>query len=237
LTAPELVMVLTENWTLIDSRRLRDVVWAAKVAEDAGFGTVMLSEHVVLGPSADAVGVMENPRDYAALGIPFRERGARLDDHLDAWRVLWRDTPASFTGRHVTFEEVSLEPKPYRREGPTVWIGGSIGLPAVGRRLADHGHGYHPLGQPDATELEGLWERVRARGGEPQRLELIGGVRPRFPDARSVADVDEALESVPQQVEAGYSSICIKPSQYLDDLPGLPVWCRHVRRRVEELGG
>lgn len=306
-----LVLVLSENWTLIDPRGLADVVWAAKVAEGAGFETVMLSEHVVLGPSAGAHGVMGNPRDYAlpgnqdpampwpdslvlasaiasatsririalaaviaplrhplllakqlatldllsggrlvaqptvswhrdeyeALGVPFAERGARLDDHLDAWAVLWRETPASFAGRHVAFTDVYLEPKPWRPEGPTVWIGGDRRLPAVARRLAAHGDGYHPLGQPDADELTSLWSRVRERGGDPSRLEVIGGVRPRFPDDRSPADVGEALESVPAQAEAGYTSICVKPSQYLDDLAALPRWCEDVRRRVDALVG
>ena len=37
-------------------------------AEAAGIDTVMLSEHVVLGPSAGAAAIMGNPRDYAAPG-------------------------------------------------------------------------------------------------------------------------------------------------------------------------
>jgi probable F420-dependent oxidoreductase len=62
------VMVLSENWTLIPPRDLRGLVEVAVSAERAGVHTVMLSEHVVLGPSAGAAGRMENPRDYAAPG-------------------------------------------------------------------------------------------------------------------------------------------------------------------------
>jgi probable F420-dependent oxidoreductase len=62
------VMVLSENWTLIPPRDLRGLVEMAVSAERAGVHTVMLSEHVVLGPSAGAAGRMENPRDYAAPG-------------------------------------------------------------------------------------------------------------------------------------------------------------------------
>jgi probable F420-dependent oxidoreductase len=306
---PGLVMVLTENWTLWDPRHLKEVVRAAVVAEDSGFETVMLSEHVVLGQDAGEQGVMANPRDYAmpgnqdptmpwpdslvlasaiayattririalaaviaplrhplllakqlatldlvsggrlvvqptvswhpqeyeALDVPFEQRGARLDDHLDAWAPLWRDTPASFTGRHSAFEDVYLEPKPARPDGPTVWIGGSVELPAVARRLAEHGHGYHPLGQPNTAELEALFARVREGGGDPDRLELIGGIRPRFPADDVPADVDEALEQAPTQVARGYTSICIKPSQYLDDAGELPAWSRRVVERVGRL--
>ena len=308
---PGLVMVLTENWTLWDPRRLDQVVRAARIAEDTGFDTVMLSEHVVLGPAAGADGVMANPRDYAmpgnqdpampwpdslvlasaivaatsrirvalaaiiaplrhplllakqlatldllsggrlvvqptvswheqeyeALGVPFAERGARLDDHLDAWAALWGATPASYEGRHVGFRDVYLEPKPARPDGPTIWIGGDHALPAVARRLAAHGHGYHPLGQPDAAALDELRERVRADGGRPEDLELIGGVRPRFPGPDRTADVAEALEQVPRQVADGYTGICIKPSQYLDDPDRLEPWAADVVRRVSGMVG
>src|SRR5919199_4778123 len=140
-------------------------------AEEAGFDAVMVSEHVVLGPGADAQGVPDNPREYAlvgnqdprtpwpssvvllsaiaaattrlrlaasaiiaplrhplllakelatldllaegrlvvqptgswhppeyaALGVRWDARGELLDEHLAAWEVLWRETPASFT--------------------------------------------------------------------------------------------------------------------------------------------
>jgi probable F420-dependent oxidoreductase len=62
------VMVLSENWTLTPPRDLRGLVDMAVAAERAGVDTVMLSEHVVLGPSAGAAGRMQNPRDYAAPG-------------------------------------------------------------------------------------------------------------------------------------------------------------------------
>ena len=49
-------------------RDLRALVRMAQDAEDAGIDGVMLSEHIVLGPSAGAHGRPANPRDYAAPG-------------------------------------------------------------------------------------------------------------------------------------------------------------------------
>jgi len=65
---PRIVLVLSENWTLVSPRDLRALVRIAVEAEEAGIDTVMLSEHVVMGPSAGAAGIMGNPRDYAAPG-------------------------------------------------------------------------------------------------------------------------------------------------------------------------
>jgi alkanesulfonate monooxygenase SsuD/methylene tetrahydromethanopterin reductase-like flavin-dependent oxidoreductase (luciferase family) len=47
--------------------------------------------------------------EYAALGVLFASRGDLLDEHLWAWAVLWRDTPASFSGAHYSFHDVDLD--------------------------------------------------------------------------------------------------------------------------------
>ena len=65
---PKLVSVLTENWTMTDTRDVRGIVRMAQEAEDAGFDMIMISDHVLLGPSAGSEGRMENPRDYAMPG-------------------------------------------------------------------------------------------------------------------------------------------------------------------------
>ncbi len=48
---PRLVLVLTENWTLVDPEDPGALVSIARDAEAAGVDAVMLSEHVVLGPA------------------------------------------------------------------------------------------------------------------------------------------------------------------------------------------
>lgn len=67
-TVPRMVSVLTENWTMTDPRDIRGIVRMAQEAEDAGFDMVMVSDHVLLGPSAGSQGRMANPRDYAMPG-------------------------------------------------------------------------------------------------------------------------------------------------------------------------
>ena len=55
--------------------------------------------------------------EYTALAVPYARRGALLDEHLEAWQKAWGPSPASFSGRHYRFEDVWVEPKPYRRDG------------------------------------------------------------------------------------------------------------------------
>jgi probable F420-dependent oxidoreductase len=66
----------------------------------------------------------ENPKEFALAGVPHRERGARVTEAIDVVRTLWRDTPASFTGRFTEFSGVSIDPKPVQKPGPPIWIGG-----------------------------------------------------------------------------------------------------------------
>ena len=65
----------------------------------------------------------ENPKEFELCGIPHKERGARVNEAIDAVRTLWRDTPASFHGRFTRFDGVSIDPKPVQQL-PPIWIGG-----------------------------------------------------------------------------------------------------------------
>lgn len=66
----------------------------------------------------------ENPKEFEACGIPHHERGARVNEGIEVLRALWTRTPASFSGRFVKFEGVSVDPKPVQSGGPPIWIGG-----------------------------------------------------------------------------------------------------------------
>ncbi len=65
----------------------------------------------------------ENPKEFELCGIPHKERGARVNEGIDAVRALWRDSPATFHGRFTRFESVSIDPKPVQQL-PPIWIGG-----------------------------------------------------------------------------------------------------------------
>jgi probable F420-dependent oxidoreductase len=308
---PRLVLILSENWTLVPARDLGALVGMAVVAEAAGFDAAMVSEHIVLGPGADAHGLPRNPRDYAlpgnqdpstpwpdaltllsavasatttlrlvassiiaplrhplllakqlatldllsrgrlvvqptvswhrpeyeALAVPFEQRGELLDDHLAAWRVLWRDTPASFEGTHYRFSDVTLDPKPHRPWGPVLWFGGDTIHPRLLRRLVEYGSGFNPLGRPSNEDLERLRSAMVEAGREMSELELVGGTRGRFPDAERVADLGETLSSIPAQLEQGFTTICIKPSQFIDDPDEIGPFCRDVVQRLDALAG
>ncbi len=304
-----MLMILSENWTLTDGRGLRELVRWARIAEDAGFDSVMISEHIVLGPDASDKGVMANPRayalpgnqdpltpwpnalmllsamasvtsrirlvasavlaplrhplllarelgtldllsqgrlvvqpsvswsrdEYAALGVPFAERGRILDEQLAVMDLVFRESPASYHGRYFDFDDIYLEPKGQRPGGPRMWFGGQTAHGAVVKRLVRYGHGFHPLGVPTADDIRVVGEAMTAAGRNVADLELIGGVRVEFPDDHSRADVGKAMDSIPAQLANGFTTICLKPSMFIDDAGELPAFCADVMRRADAM--
>ncbi|MDX6703619.1 MAG: hypothetical protein QOF26_3845 [Baekduia sp.] len=166
--------------------------------------------------------------EYAALGVDFAARGELLDEHLAAWHAAWTQSPASFAGEHYAFSDVWVEPKPYRPEGPRMWFGGMTMGPWIIRRLVEHGSGLNPFGTPTDEELRALSDAMVAAGRDPDELEMVGGIRGRFPDVSSVADLAEAAEAIPAQLERGFGTICFKPSMFTDDARDVGRVCREL---------
>jgi probable F420-dependent oxidoreductase len=166
--------------------------------------------------------------EYDALGVAFDRRGQLLDEHLAAWSRLWRDSPASFEGEAYSFRDVYLEPKSFRRDGPRLWFGGMSVGPWIIRRLVTYGHGFHPFGQPTQAEMQPLREAMQAAGREMSELEIVGGIRGELPPGEGVADLAQAAATIPRQLEAGYTTICFKPSQFTDDAAEVGELCRRL---------
>jgi len=100
-------------------------------------------DHVSGGRVILGVGVGgESAKDFEAVGVDPRERGARTDEAMRALRELFRGR-ASFSGRFFFFEDVEIQPGPARPGGPPLWVGGRSR--AAIRRAATLGDGWIPI--------------------------------------------------------------------------------------------
>ncbi len=64
-------------------------------------------------------------KEFAAAGVPWERRVGRFLETIEICRALWRQDGVSFSGKHFTLQDVTVEPKPHRAGGPPIWIGGS----------------------------------------------------------------------------------------------------------------
>ena len=173
--------------------------------------------------------------EYAALNVPFDARGRILDEQLEVMRSAWGPSPLHHHGEFFDFDDVYLEPKAFRPDGPRLWFGGQGMHGALLRRIVRHGHGFHPLGAPSEGDLAALNEAMAGAGRDAGDLELIGGTRAVFPDDHSCADLGQAMSSIPDQLARGYTTFAVKPSQFIDDGARISVFCREVIRRAEAM--
>lgn len=182
-------------------------------------------------------GVSWSRDEYAALGVPFGRRGRILDEQLAVLDLVWRESPASFHGDFFDFDDVYLEPKAWRPEGPRLWFGGQEVRGPVLDRLVSHGSGWHPFGTPTADDVRQVREAVAAAGRDPDALEMVGGTRATFVDDHTPADLGAAMAPIAEQAELGFTTFCVKPSQFVDDPAEVPALLREVMRRAERLVG
>jgi probable F420-dependent oxidoreductase len=98
------------------------------------------------------VGVGWNEAEFAALGVPFRERGARTNEYLRLWQACWAPGKVSFAGKFVSFADMHVNPKPVQQPHPPIWIGGTSD--AALRRAARFAAVWQPTPLPIAQLVE-----------------------------------------------------------------------------------
>ena len=86
-----------------------------------------------------AVGTGWNYVEYESMGMPFADRGRRLDEQVDLLRRLWREPVVDYRGKYHRVDRAGLRPPPTRGAIP-VWFGG--GAETSLRRAARIGEGF-----------------------------------------------------------------------------------------------
>jgi probable F420-dependent oxidoreductase len=150
--------------------------------------------------------------EFDAIGVPFKNRGRRLDDHIAAMRALWSDGASSFAGEFTTFADGYSYPKPPGGTIPVV-IGGHSD--AAAKRAGRLGDGFFP-GRGSNASLAGLFATMReaaeAAGRDPSAIELTTG--------GAAAFAPDPVEALGELAEMGVSRVVIPPLAYnLEALP------------------
>jgi probable F420-dependent oxidoreductase len=124
--------------------RLLSVVWIAAYRHPlqtaSSFGTL---DHLSGGRVILGVGAGHVQGEFEALGVPFHERGAILDETLEALSGVFDDRFVSFAGERYSYDRVGVAPQP-AGGSLTTWIGGNS--KAAWRRVGRFGDGYIPMG-------------------------------------------------------------------------------------------
>ena len=72
-------------------------------------------------------------KELEVMGVASKERPKRLEEMIEAVRLLWSDEHASFHGKYYSFDDVNLLPKPVQRPCP-IYIAGTPRPAQIGER-------------------------------------------------------------------------------------------------------
>jgi alkanesulfonate monooxygenase SsuD/methylene tetrahydromethanopterin reductase-like flavin-dependent oxidoreductase (luciferase family) len=119
--------------------------------------------------------IPESVEEFAAVGLPFEARAARLDEIVRLWRETWREgthRAAAFDGRFWQIKGIDRLLPPATPGGPRLWLASSD-TPRVLKRVAALYDGWLPF-VPSAEQYERAWRRIGELAGERGRpLESI----------------------------------------------------------------
>ena len=113
-------------------------------------------------------------QEFAALGVPFQQRGARTDEYVAAMRALWNEERPSFHGRFVQFDAIQAMPRPVQDGGPPIVVGGASD--AALRRSVDYAQGWYGFAL-NVEQTAGVLERLRRLGGDGLEISVTPSVR------------------------------------------------------------
>lgn len=213
-TAPDTLMPDPLEWLAFAAARTEKIRLGTAVVIASQHSAAILAKRVATldalshGRVRLGVGIGWQREEYEAIGVPYRDRGRRLDETIEAMRVLWREDFATYQGKHVTFEKVHMDAKPANGENVPILIGGSSEFAA--RRAGRLGDGWYPyVISPEAFAegVETIERTATGAGRDPKDVELT--IWPASFDFTRTMDVP----FVRSYVDAGASRVMISQGE------------------------
>ncbi|GAA5145224.1 TIGR03619 family F420-dependent LLM class oxidoreductase [Nocardioides marinquilinus] len=124
-------------------------------------------DHLCGGRLSAGLSIGWMAEEYAAAGVPFEGRGARMEEYLHCLTALLTDDPVAFEGEHYTVPPSHNALRPLQQPHPPVLLGGSV--PAALRRAGRLAQGWIGGGNGAADDLERTVETVRDGAREAGR--------------------------------------------------------------------
>jgi alkanesulfonate monooxygenase SsuD/methylene tetrahydromethanopterin reductase-like flavin-dependent oxidoreductase (luciferase family) len=127
------------------------------------------------------LGLGYRPEEFKAMGVPFSERVARLEECVAVLKAMWTNDRVTFDGSFCTLTDDFVHIRPVQDPRPPIWIGAhsEIGV----RRAARIGDAW-PITPQEPVDEIGAWlkifvdERTRLGlpvGRQPLRREIVVG--------------------------------------------------------------
>lgn len=135
-------------------------------------------DHLSGGRVTVGVGMGWMQQEYAAAGVPYERRGARMEEYLRCLEALWTQDPVEFDGEFYTVPRSHTGPAPVQSPHPPVLVGGAA--PEALRRAGRLGQGWICSSRQDLTRIgqsvELVRQGAREAGKDPDRVHVLARV-------------------------------------------------------------
>ncbi len=138
LTALAAMAARTSRITLGTAVLLLPLRPAALAAKEIASVDIISGGRLIVGVGVGG----EYPKEFEAVGVPVKQRGARTDEAIQVLKLLFTQDNVTFHGRFTDLEGVTLQPKPPQAGGPPIWVAGRS--EAAMRRAGRLADGYLP---------------------------------------------------------------------------------------------
>ena len=105
-----------------------------------GIMPILLRDPIVLAKEVATLDAMSNGRfifgvgvsnisdttEFKAVGRPFlkyADRYQMMSEYVGAMKAIWENDTASYHGKYVNFDDLTIYPKPARKPHPPIWAG------------------------------------------------------------------------------------------------------------------
>jgi probable F420-dependent oxidoreductase len=169
-----------------------DILFHNPVTLARRFATLdVLSE----GRAICGLGIGWSKDEYQASNIPFRDRGKRADEFIQALKRIWTDDVVEFKGKFYNIPASKIGPKPIQKPHPPIYIGGFS--PNIYTRIINFdakgwlGLIVGPLEYLDNT-IKTIKERANQANKNPKDFDIILLTYPNILDSKTQSTTNQA---------------------------------------------
>jgi alkanesulfonate monooxygenase SsuD/methylene tetrahydromethanopterin reductase-like flavin-dependent oxidoreductase (luciferase family) len=177
--------------------------------------------------------------EAAMYNVTAKDRVERLSEWIEILKLLWTQDDVSYAGKHVRFENLTIEPKPTAKPRPPIWIANNARgdrelVRRTHRRVVRHADGWQTaLFDPNelAWRLQDIREQAVEAGRDPATIETC-----LYHNINLNPDREAALAESKRYLDIYYTANYTREAVEQFVALGTPEQAVEHLKRIEQLG-
>lgn len=143
------------------------------------------------GRTIAGLGIGWSKDEYEVSGVPYKDKGTRADEFIQALKKIWTDEIVDFKGEFYNIPASKIGPKPLQKPHPPILLGGFS--PKTFSRIVNYANGwigvagFGPLEQLEQV-INGLKENARKLDKDPSKIDIYIGSYPNVLESSVASD-------------------------------------------------